>query len=194
VGSNATAKPNRCIDEEHPHTRVSVPCGGPAAVGGKPVCTASLTGAHARPTAAGGEILSERSSKIRHFLTGACCTVPAPSTALRITRRKLTTPTPRPIHHACGNAMHRFRHTRAPTPAHPRERTCAAGRATARAGGVGADSEGGVRVHGRRTSCSVLLSISVKLGRTPSTAQMMAAYADQLMAPGRGPVPLVIPR
>jgi hypothetical protein len=61
-------------------------------------------------------------------------------------------------------------------------------------GDVGADSEGGVRVRGRRTSCSVLLSISVKLGRTPSTAQMMAAYADQLMAPGRGPVPLVIPR
>ena len=63
--------------------------------------------------------------------------------------------------------------------------------------GVGADSEGGlsgVRVHGSRTSCGVLLSISVKLGRTPSTAQMIAAYADQLMAPGRGPVPLVIPR
>jgi hypothetical protein len=48
-------------------------------------------------------------------------------------------------------------------------------------------------VHGSRTSCGVLLSISVKLGRTPSTAQMIAAYADQLMAPGRGPVPLVTP-
>jgi hypothetical protein len=59
---------------------------------------------------------------------------------------------------------------------------------------VGADSEGGVRVRGRRTSCGVLLSISVKLGRTPSTAQMIVAYAAQLMAPGRGPVPLVTPR
>jgi hypothetical protein len=61
-------------------------------------------------------------------------------------------------------------------------------------GRVGADSEGGVRVRGRRTSCGVLLSISVKLGRTPSTAQMIAAYAAQLMAPGRGPLPLVTPR
>ena len=33
-----------------------------------------------------------------------------------------------------------------------------------RGGDVGADSEGGVRVHGSRTSCGVLLSISVKLG------------------------------
>jgi hypothetical protein len=31
------------------------------------------------------EIFSERSSKIRHFLDGAGCTAPTPSTALRIT-------------------------------------------------------------------------------------------------------------
>jgi hypothetical protein len=50
-------------------------------------------------------------------LTGACCTVPAPSTALRITRRKLTTPTPRPIHHACGTLSdtHALFHPGTPT-------------------------------------------------------------------------------
>jgi hypothetical protein len=40
----------------------------------------------ARPPLSGlVEILSERSSKIRHFLTGACCTAPTPSAALSIT-------------------------------------------------------------------------------------------------------------
>jgi hypothetical protein len=66
----------------------------------------------------------------------------------------------------------------------------------ARVGGrVGADSEGGVRVRGRRASCGVMLSISVKLGGNPAfKAQTIAAYADQLMASGRGPLPLVTPR
>ena len=52
-----------------------------------------------------------------------------------------------------------------------------------------------MRVRGRWTGCGVLLSMIVKLSENPGhKAQMIAAHADQLMAPGRGPVPLVTPR
>ena len=66
-------------------------------------------------------------------------------------------------HSSC--LRHAFRHTRALSPRHTHESVHAQrGELRHARGGVGADSEGGVRVHGSRTSCGVLLSISVKLG------------------------------
>jgi hypothetical protein len=66
-------------------------------------------------------------------------------------------------HSSC--LRHAFRHTRALSPRHTHESVHAQrGELRHARRGVGADSEGGVRVRGRRTSCGVLLSISVKLG------------------------------
>jgi hypothetical protein len=165
VGSNATTKPNRCIDEEHPHTRVLVPCGGPAAVGGKPVCTAELlrrSRGHTRALRLQGARFSVKDPLNSAFLDGG---------VLHRTRAVYCRANHPPrAHHAHTSThssclRHAFRHTRALSPRHTHESVHAQrGELRHARRGVGADSEGGVRVRGRRTSCGVLLSISVKLG------------------------------